>query len=283
MLQIEFPHGLGDCVHFAHQIPLYTRRGHRFTIACDPDKRIVFAASGVEVTSDVSGADRVVCWHEGTIPNGEARWNNAWRWSKAAGNISAPPMPAIGTPEDLWEEYCNVRLNIWPYLPAEAHASAGEWLRDLARPVILLHTHGNSYALRKGLTNEQCWQLYRSLLEETNGTLVLLDWDNRTPRLAHERIRHLGDDWMPVDTAQLLALIGRADLMIGVDSGPLHAGGSRTRPRSACGCGVGLPPPGRCRGRCRSTSWWGMRIGNGAQAAFLSTSSSAPSSGWWKR
>lgn len=222
MLKVNFPHGLGDCIHFAHQLPLYTRRGHRILVSCVPDKQIVFAASGVSVSSDT--ADTItVPWHEGLCPNAEARWNNAWRWSKAARNISVPPLPEIGTPQDLWDEYCQVGLNIFPHLPIEAPHSITTWLSRLSRPIILLHTHGHSYTPRKNFEAEQCWHLYRSLLQETNGTLILLDWENRVPRLSHERVRHLTDDWGPIDTAQLLVLLGQADLIIGIDSGPLHA------------------------------------------------------------
>jgi hypothetical protein len=151
-------------------------------------------------------------------------------------------MPEIGTPQDLWDEYCKIRLNIWPHLPAEAHRSVEEWLRPLPRPLILLHTHGNAYALRKNLTTEQCWQLYRRLLQETDGTLVLLDWHSRVPRLGHYRVRHLTDDWTGIATPQLLALIGRADLMIGVDSGPLHAARFTDTPSIGVWMRDGAPP-----------------------------------------
>ena len=39
---ISYPHGLGDCVYFAHQLPLYRRRGHDIRIVCNPDKRCLF-------------------------------------------------------------------------------------------------------------------------------------------------------------------------------------------------------------------------------------------------
>jgi predicted O-methyltransferase YrrM len=89
--------------------------------------------------------------------------------------------------------------------------------------VILLHTHGNTGAERKNLDAARCRRLYRQLLEETDGSIVLLDWDDRVPRIAHARVRHLSDDWERIDTATLLALMSRSDLLLGVDSGPLHA------------------------------------------------------------
>jgi hypothetical protein len=49
----------------------------------------------------------------------------------------------------------------------------------------------------------------------------LLDWDKRVPRLDSYRVRQLDDlGACPVDV--LLALMLEADLMVGVDSGPLH-------------------------------------------------------------
>jgi hypothetical protein len=60
-------------------------------------------------------------------------------------------------------------------------------------------------------------------LDRTDGTLLLLDWDNRVTRLAHWRVRHLTDDWQWLDTEHLLELLMHADLLVGVDSGPLHA------------------------------------------------------------
>jgi len=46
---VRFPHGLGDCVYFAHQLPLYTRRGFEIDVVCPPDMEPLFQACGVEV------------------------------------------------------------------------------------------------------------------------------------------------------------------------------------------------------------------------------------------
>ena len=220
-LKVHFTHGLGDCSFFAHQLPLYVRRGYQITVASTPDKHIVFAASGVDVSTDATGSHPVP-WHEGLTPNGEADWTNTWRWSKPARNISVAPMPNIGTPKDLWDEYCAVTLNVLPYLPREAWRVASGWLQNLARPIVLLHSHGNTGPERKNLEPGQCRRLYHKLLDGIDGTILLLDWDDRVPRIAHIRVRHLSDDWTRIDTAALLALMSQSDLLIGVDSGPLH-------------------------------------------------------------
>jgi Methyltransferase domain/Glycosyltransferase family 9 (heptosyltransferase) len=221
-LKVQFPHGLGDCANFAHQLPLYVRRGHKVTVVCTPDKHIVFADSGVEVSTEARGAP-IVPWYEGLTPTHEAEWNNSWRWSKPARNISLAPMPNIGTAKDLWNEYCSVTLNVLSHLPPEACQAASRWLHALPRPIVLLHSHGNTNPERKNLEPQKCRRLYHRLLDATDGTIVLLDWDDRVPRIAHGRVRHLSDDWTRIDTSTLLALMSQSDLLIGVDSGPLHA------------------------------------------------------------
>jgi len=220
-LRVQFTHGLGDCAFFAHQLPLYVRRGYAIAVVCTPDKHIVFADSGVGVATDTTGA-AAVPWHEGLIPAQDADLANCWRWSKGGRNISVPPMPNIGSPKDLWDEYRAIKLDVTPHLPAESRLAASRWLAPLPKPVVLLHSHGNTGPERKNLEAQKCKRLYQRLLDDTGGTVVLLDWDNRVPRLAHGRVRHLADDWAHIDTATLLGVMSQADLLIGVDSGPLH-------------------------------------------------------------
>jgi hypothetical protein len=221
-LKVHFTHGLGDCAFFAHQLPLYVRRGHRITVVCTEDKHIIFAGSGVDVSTGPEGSQHVP-WHEGLVPTHETDWNTLWRWSKPGHNISVAPMPDIGSPDELWDEYHADTINILPHLPAKACQTASNWLRELPRPVVLLHSHGNTGPERKNLNAGQCRRLYQRLLDAIDGTIVLLDWDNRVPRLAHARVRHLTDDWGRADTATMLALIAQSDILLGVDSGPLHA------------------------------------------------------------
>jgi methyltransferase family protein/glycosyl transferase family 9 (putative heptosyltransferase) len=219
---VSFEHGLGDCVYFAHQIPLYRRRGYKITVSCSPDKRMLFAASGAQTDGGHPEA-RAVPWYEAPRPEDDSEIEKPWLWSKMALNLSRPPMPEIGTAEDLWDEYCAVRLDALSSLPAGARAAAAKFAERLTRPLILLHSHGNTDQGRKNIPTLLCREIYRRLLDAIDGTVVLLDWDNRAPRLAHWRLRHVQDEWKKPDTAELIALIAEADLLIGVDSGPLHA------------------------------------------------------------
>jgi hypothetical protein len=86
----------------------------------------------------------------------------------------------------------------------------------------LFHSHGSNFADRKNLPNEVCREFYRRYLDDSDGSLVLLDWDLRIPTLRHQRVRHVKRDFGHISLEHLGALYAKADLLIGVDSGPYH-------------------------------------------------------------
>ena len=221
VVQVAFPHGLGDCTMFAHQIPLYIRRGIQVEVACNADKHILFAGTGARVVSMRHDFPKFKWEHPPSpIPTLD---KSLACYNKAAWNLSVNPMPNIGAPEELWSEYCAQRVDVCSLLTDSVWRKVSTFLHPLPRPVILLHTIGNSFQTAKSLPQELTARLYRELLDQTTGTLILLDWDNRVPRLNHYRVRHLTDDLGHIDVEHLLALIDRSDLIIGIDSGPLHA------------------------------------------------------------
>jgi hypothetical protein len=217
-VRVAFHHGLGDCVYFAHMLPLYARRGHAVEVVCTPDKAVLFRSAGATIV-DGPAAEHPWSYPAESTHHGQGRF---WQGSKMAGNLSAPPLPAIGDRAALWQEYCDVRLDASPHIGAEAVERAERWLATLPRPVVLLHTRGNTGSGRKDLPDDVTLELYRALLDRLDGSLVLLDWDNRVPRLASYRVRHI-DELGGCPTEVLLALLARTDLLLGVDSGPLHA------------------------------------------------------------
>jgi hypothetical protein len=215
---VRFDHGLGDNAYFAHLLQLYRRRGIDVEVLCTPDKRILYQAAGVR-TED-SGSAVVHPWqHSSQFPvEGHGRFGEG---SKMGHNISQPPLPDIGDRSLLWQEYCDCRIDIEPHLPDEAKETARRWLARLPRPVVLLHSKGNTAQEQKSLPDPMVAQFYRAYLDACDGSLILLDWDNRVPRLASYRVRHL-DELGPCPTEVLMALLTQADLLVGVDSGPLH-------------------------------------------------------------
>jgi ADP-heptose:LPS heptosyltransferase len=132
-------------------------------------------------------------------------------------------MPFIGDPAELWEEFCEQRLGLSEHIPAGDWDDVQSFVKSLPRPVVLLHTIGNSRQDTKSLSPGFTVELYQQLLDRIDGSILMLDWDNRVPRFPSNRVRHLLDDWKRIDLPSLIGLIEAADLLIGIDSGPLHA------------------------------------------------------------
>ena len=218
-ISVSFDHGLGDCAYFAHLISLYVSRGYEIEVECTPDKRILFQAAGAKTTDKGALHEHPWGYPSGATYCGQGHFLQG---SKMGHNISETPLPDIGRKEELWQEYCDTRIDIEPLLPDEAKRTADAWLKNLPRPIVLLHTKGNTAQDRKSLPDTVTAAFYKRFIDQCDGTLVLADWDSRVPRIASYRVRHL-DDLGSCSTETMLALMGRADLLVGVDSGPLHA------------------------------------------------------------
>jgi hypothetical protein len=219
---VIFDHGLGDCVYFAHQLPLYRRRGYNIEVACRPDKDLLFHAANVPVTANTQDC-AAIPWLEGELPNAELRFDNYWRWSKMARNLSRRPMPDIGDAASLWQEYCDVTLAVENVLPARAADTVGQYISRLDKPLVVLHAQGTTARARKDIPNPILHEIVWQILAQTDAVILLLDWHASVPPWPHWRVRHVQYDFGTLDTAQLLSLLDRAALVIGIDSGPLHA------------------------------------------------------------
>jgi hypothetical protein len=221
-VRIHFPHGLGDCVYFAHLLTVYTRRGYDISLHAYPDKRFVFRLNNVKLL-ETDADTEVVKWTEDRLALDRLKDDQFWRCSKPAVNCAIPPMDLEEDPRALWEELCAAKLDLAPHVSEPAKTEVERFAAGLNRPIILLHTVGNAFQNAKSLPPEMTVNLYRSLLRKTEGTLVLLDWDNRVPRFSSYRVRHLQDEWKRINVEELIYLISVSDLVIGIDSGPLHA------------------------------------------------------------
>ena len=199
---------------------MYIRRGHSIEVKCTPEKRILFEAVGATTTENDDDAEADHPWNYPPLGthDGHGRF---WQGSKMGHNISQFPLPDIGDKNLLWQEYADLRIDITPQLPRSAMRKAESWLANLPRPIVLLHSRGDSSQESKSLPDQLATAFYEAFINRCDGTLILLDWDNRVPRLASYRLRHL-DDLGTCSLDVLLALMQQADLLIGVDSGPLH-------------------------------------------------------------
>lgn len=125
----------------------------------------------------------------------------------------------------------------------DADKAAEDYLRSITGvepdngrwPAAVLHYQGNTSAERKNLTHDVALELCRSL--RSGGlTPVILDWDRRSPLPDGNEI-FCPDSAHPIwggfgsgDAGIIAALVQRSQLMIGVDSGPLHCAGATTTP-----------------------------------------------------
>ena len=223
-MQIWFDHGLGDCVHFAHLLQLYRRRGQDIRVHYESNKQLVWRAAKIDY-APLGGAPH----HDWFYPQGfnEPNALQDWSGSKTAGNINRPPLPFLGELPEVWNELCGVDLegSVDEHLSDDVRNAARRFLHHLPRPIVLLHTAGTNFADQKNIPAQVTLQLYRTLLEAFEGSLVLLDWDLRVPTLAHGRVRHNKRDWDHFELDQLdvlAALMAESSLLIGVDSGPFH-------------------------------------------------------------
>ncbi len=218
MVSFRFCHGLGDCSNAAHLFALYTRLGHRIEVECTPDKARLFEAAGCKV---VPHAGETHHWHHAPAA-GRPDHDDHWSGNKTAWNISRDPLPDIGGYPERWHELCAVKLDLDRFVTTTVEREVDGYIRTLPRPLILFAPQGNTATESKNLSHEAQAEVLRGLLDLTDGTVIQLDWDQRVFKLPNWRVRHLGDDWRPLQTIELYALIQRADLVIGCDSGILH-------------------------------------------------------------
>ena len=115
MTSIHFDHGLGDCTNFAHQIPLYTRRGQEIAIACPADKAPLFMAAGATI---VESATVHHDWPHSPLHESPTLCDY-WRANKAGWNLNWPPLAERVPSAELWREYLDVALNLDAFVPRE--------------------------------------------------------------------------------------------------------------------------------------------------------------------
>lgn len=205
LVSVSFRHGLGDCVHFAHLLPLWLRRGYEVEVECSDFARPLFELAGARVVPKTLKAHP---WMHSLIgPPLEPVWSG----NKVACNLRASPLPDVGGPGDLWEELLAVRLRYPPLAPWESPG----------RPLVLCHFKGQSGLFDKNYPDHAIRRFYAALLVSpimTGGAVVVLDHHGRTPLIDDLRVSRTD----PGTLARLVTRVQAADLLVGIDSGPLH-------------------------------------------------------------
>jgi hypothetical protein len=215
-------HGLGDVCHMAHAVQLYKRRGYEVTVQAEENKLFLWKVAGVNI---VQGGD--LPDHSYHYPSG---FDDLSLPDHATNKVAfglrhdvLPKLEELGlTQEQAWDELCSIRLSAHDFISAAAHAEAERFLEGLPRPIICLHSRGTNWHERKSLPTEVAFDLILKLLDQTGGSVVVLDFDRRAPMVGDARCKGIKPAWGHINIEKLCALYEHCDLMIGVDSGPLH-------------------------------------------------------------
>lgn len=224
---VRFPHGLGDCSNFALVLRVYRAQGFDVRVVCAENKHPIFAAAGIPVvTASDAAANRSPehpWWEPGSI--NQVTKNNILEQNKVWRNFKENCLPKTDLSlDDLWAEIdkCRDPRVFEPYRDAAAQIIA-----DLPRPLILLHSHGNTSPGQKDMPANMARDFSQLVLNQTRGSVVLLDWDNRVSWAHSSRVRHINEHYDKKLTKpdMLLGLIAHADLLVGIDSGPFHLAG----------------------------------------------------------
>ena len=211
----RFPHGVGDAVHLALMVPLWTRRGYAITVACTPFYRPLIEAAGARWAAD-DGTPPTHPWMHPLTPS---YLHAPWAGNKAGANLRCDPGPRVGLPAQLWDEYLAVKL------PAPDGAPSVLNQLGLPRRYVVTHLKGDSGTLLKNLPDHACLTLWRDLLDaEGMGdvTVVNLDDGGVCPPCAHRRLRSISPRLLGMDLADVYHLLAGAALVVGIDSGVLH-------------------------------------------------------------
>jgi len=219
-LKIKFDrHGLGDVVHFAHAVQLYKSRGYDVTVQVEENKKFLWQVAGVTIVQGGDLPDHSYHYpaHFEDLNAPDSATN------KVAFGLRHDVMPKLELTEDeAWDELCSVRLSAHDHIPPEAHAEAAAFLEGLPRPIICLHSRGTNWHERKSIPTEVAFDLILKLLDQTGGSVVVLDYDRRAPMVGDERCKGIKPSWGHIPVERLCALLERTDLLIGIDSGPFH-------------------------------------------------------------
>jgi hypothetical protein len=183
-----FMHGVGDCCNAA---TLYKALGDQPAIKTHAHSEFIFRAAGCEI---VDKAEDVNGWHH-PFYIGNAEEQPVWIDNKTAFNS---PVPMT---DELWKRVCETEIRL--KVSAEAAGKVDELLRGVIGKIVLTHMHGTTSKHLKDVAPK-----------------LKLDFD----RNAYiNGATWIDIDFLKLDSVEVLyELINRADLLIGIDSGPLH-------------------------------------------------------------
>jgi SAM-dependent methyltransferase len=213
----KFDHGLGDCTMFSavlRHLKEYKPDWTNDVLCPDAGKHLCFVgAADVYQTPPAKKYDQVI-HHD---------WPECIEsWHDSPGTKAAKCLRSIfgikPDPELLGYDV---------HVTEDAEKLAGEYVAKLPnKPFALVHYQGNTSTGQKNLSHDVVGQLAKWLI--VNGmTPVILDWDNRSPLPNNTTIFKAS---IPTNAGVIAALIRKAKLFVGIDSGPCKVAYSTTTP-----------------------------------------------------
>jgi hypothetical protein len=226
-IRFSFAHGIGDCVYAAM---LFSAIRAPVRVWAPPIKQPIFRALGITTEEAWPPPEEVdgekLPAHPWETPCHPTWMEPAeWAGNKQAWNADRPPLPPFRFSDVIWRRLSeHQRLTERHLKDEECRAQAEKLVKDVGRPVVLLHAEGRSPAEIQALDANTVKSLCTALGEHGYKVIIL---DTSGPRLGQRPENAvLTSDCYPLarerPVQSLWALYDVVDLFIGIDSGPLH-------------------------------------------------------------
>lgn len=236
----RFSHGLGDAVQFTIVL--------RHLLEQRPDWTVDVASLRGKHTVFHGLCRR--SWDDGDGWPSESNYDSVLDVPWHESDVQIPGVPCTKAAryiQELGLQPVKELFRYWMADNAVADTRVVQWLREIGIPeqengkfnAVVLHDLGNTSHANKNLSWESASAIARAYID-TGKRVILLDWDRRsrvalvpgvvTPPLGD------GDLWGETgtgDAAAIRSLIKHCDLMVGIDSGPLHVAGTTDTPTIA--------------------------------------------------
>jgi ADP-heptose:LPS heptosyltransferase len=217
-IKFKFKHGLGDIANGCLMFNVLKNEGYDVTVDVDPNKLLLLKAAGIKAvtSSKFPSHDYLHSAHFFDLSKPDCEHN------KMAHGMFSRILPTIGTPEEVWDKLCKVKLSADPLITADIEAETLKFLEGLPRPIVCMHTIGSNWSEKKSLSIETSFNTLRKILDYTKGSVVSLDFDGREPIVSSARCKGIKPSWGHISFDRLCCLFKHADLLVAIDSGPMH-------------------------------------------------------------
>ncbi len=215
----QLTHGLGDCVQLLRMITAARSIGAAIPpFKYASNKKYLFETCGIAYCRD---AAYVIGYPY------DANFNhpdpaNDQKANKLGADIEHMPFLDID-PKLVWEKTCQ-NDDLSPLVDLSGDNPWFDRLESLPPVKVVFHPHGVSFSAQKNLADNLIEEIQWRLVGKGYG-VILLNWDDpKLKAINHPAVLKV-DNWKWRDENRIretLQLYAVCDLMIGVDSGPLH-------------------------------------------------------------